>query len=208
MSAFSERRHDILDIEVDVAMTTAAPKTVFTPEELLLLPDAVNYELVDGNLVERHMGSESSAIAMAIGIILGTFVKARRAGHLFTTDCGYQCFPNQPGKVRKPDISFVATGRLPAERVPQGYMTIAPDLAIEVLSPGDLAYEVDEKVAEYLAAGVKLIWIVSPKTRTVQIHRPASATRGAISVVAESGVIDGEDILPGFSSPVAEFFNI
>src|SRR3954454_21837985 len=102
-------------------MTTAAAKTSFTPEDLLKLPDAVAYELVGGNLVERHMGSESSAIAAMIASILIIWNKAHRAGHVFTADCGYQCFPNDPSKVRKPDVSFVKSGRLPGDRPPQGF---------------------------------------------------------------------------------------
>src|SRR5205823_4267155 len=180
---------------------------VFTPEDLLSMSDAVDYELVDGHLVERHMGAESSAIAVAIATILRTFVKARRLGHVFTTDCGYQCFPDAPDKVRKPDISFVSSGRLPNDRPPQGYVRIAPDLAVEVLSPGDLAYEIEEKVAEYLAAGVRLIWVVYPNTKTVRIHRPADAAAG-LSSARESETLSGEDVLSGFQCPVAEFFAI
>src|SRR3954471_1540684 len=123
-------------------MTTVAAKSVITPEELLTMPDAVNYELVRGSLVERHMGSESSAIALSIGAMLLAFVKARRSGHVFTTDCGYQCFPDDPQKVRKPDVSFIKMGRLPDEQVPKGHCRIAPDFCVEVVSPGDLAYEV------------------------------------------------------------------
>ncbi len=189
-------------------MTMASAKAPVTPDELLTLPDSVNNELIDGNLVERHMGSESSAIAMAIGTILLTFVKANRRGHVFTTDCGYQCFPAFPERVRKPDVSFIQTGRLPGERIPEGHTRILPDLAVEVISPGDLAYEVDEKVEQYLTAGVRLVWVVSPKTRTVRIHRPKDAHHGPIGALAESDHIWGEDILPGFQCPVAEFFQI
>jgi Uma2 family endonuclease len=189
-------------------MTTAADKSVFTPEDLLSLPDAVKYELVAGNLVERHMGSESSAIAAAIASLLLGFVKSRRAGHVFIADCGYQCFPDQPEKIRKPDVSFIQVGRLPGERIPKGHNRIAPDLAVEVISPGDLAEEIREKVAEYLTVGVKLVWVVSPKTRTVQIHRPAGAKLGPIGAVSESDTISGEDVLPGFECAVAEFFQI
>jgi Uma2 family endonuclease len=189
-------------------MTTAAPKAVLTPEDLLNLPDAVNYELVDGQLVERHMGSESSAIGAAIAAVLFTFVKQRRAGHVFNTECGYQCFRDTPNKVRKPDVSFIRSGRLPDERIPQGHTKIAPDLAVEVISPGDLAYEVDEKVQEYLDAGVRLIWIVNPKTRSVRIHRPQNAPQGAISALSEPDTISGEDVLPGFECKVREFFDV
>src|SRR5437660_1455544 len=128
-------------------MTLAEAKT-FTPEELEQLPDAVNYELVDGHLVERHMGAESSIIAAVIVTILNNFIRPRRLDFVFTTDCGYQCFSDDSDKVRKPDVSFIAHGRLPGDRPPSGYVRIPPDLAVEVLSPGDIAVDVEQKVQE------------------------------------------------------------
>jgi Uma2 family endonuclease len=163
---------------------------------------------VGWKLVERHSGAESSAIAAKIVKLLVAFVERRRPGHVFTTDCGYQCFLDQPGKVRKPDVSFIRAGRLAEERIPEGYILIAPDLAVEVISPGDLAYEVDEKVQKYLGAGVKLVWVINPKTRTVRIHRPGAAALGPIGALSESSRISGEDVLPEFECAVAEFFQI
>lgn len=189
-------------------MTITSSKLNVTPEELLNFSDAGNYELVNGNLVERNMGSESSAIALAIGSILHGFVRSRRAGHVFTTDCGYQCFPEAPGKIRRPDVSFVRSGRLPGGRPPEGYITVAPDLAVEVLSPGDLAYEIDEKINEYLGAGVPLVWVVNPKTKSVRIHRRTGASLGSISGLNESDTISGEEVLAGFEVKVSEFFEI
>ncbi len=188
-------------------MTTIS-KTSITPDELLNMPDAVSYELVDGKLVERHMGSESSAIAAMIARLLLNFVQPRRAGKVFTADCGYQVFPDDPKKVRKPDVSFIRAGRLPNERAPAGWVHIPPDLAVEVLSPGDTAYEVDEKLREYQSVGVPLIWVVNPKTRTVRIHRPQDDPQGPISILNESDTITGERVLEGFTCPVAEFFRI
>jgi Uma2 family endonuclease len=189
-------------------MTTAITKSVFTPEDLLTLPDAVNYELVDGNLVERAMGSKSSAIGAAVTAILVAFVRPRQLGHLFNSECGYQCYPDNPTKVRKPDVSFIKSGRLPGEQLPEGHVRITPDLVVEVLSPGDLAYEIDAKVQEYLIAGVKLVWVVSPNTRTVRIHRPKTAPHGPIAVLSDSDTITGDDVLPGFECAVAEFFEV
>ena len=158
-------------------MTVATvSKTRFTPEELEALPNAVDFELVDGELVERKMGTESSFVAAIIVTILNNFIRGRNLGLVLGADCGYQCFPDAASKIRKPDVSFVCAGRLPNDRPPRGYTKIAPDLVVEVLSPGDLATEIEEKVGEYLAAGVKLIWIVSPTTKTVRILRPASAS--------------------------------
>jgi Uma2 family endonuclease len=188
-------------------MTLATTKTRFTPEELERLPGAVNFELVGGNLVERNMGSKFSAIALRIGSRLVVYVERHQLGHVFTTDCGYQCFSDDPDKLRKPDVSFVSRIRLPGEP-PDGYIKIAPDLAVEVLSPGDLASDVEEKVQEYLGAGVKLIWIVSPNTRTVRIRRPAGAKLGPAGELTEADAISGEDVVPGFECRVAEFFEI
>jgi Uma2 family endonuclease len=197
----------VLYCELGEHMTTTAAKTVFTPEELESLPNAIDYELVDGNLVERHMGAESSAVGAAILVLLFSHVKSRRAGHVFNSECGYLCFPDAPGKVRKPDVSFIRIGRLPGDRVPKGYISIAPDLTVEVLSPGDLAGEIDEKISEYLNAGIRLIWIVNPKTKSVRIQRPATAKPGPTSL-SESDTITGEDVLPGFECRVSEFFDI
>jgi Uma2 family endonuclease len=191
-------------------MTAATPVipssyVLITPEELLRMPDGVNYELVDGKLVERNMGMESSEIAARILVLIGMFLRDKRLGRLFGADGSYQCFPD-PDKVRKPDVSFIRAARLPADQVIKGHCPIFPDLAVEVVSPGDLAYEVEEKVAEYLAAGVPLVWVVNPPTRTVRIRRPRSAPQGSASELTDADAITGEDVLPGFSCAVSDFF--
>src|SRR5947207_2724138 len=131
-------------------MSVLTPSTEITPEELLELPDAVNYELVDGKLVERPMGSEAGEICGRIVVLLGIFLRKHKLGHLITSEGSYQCLPDAPRKVRRPDASFIRNGRLKNERVPKGHVLIPPDLAIEVVSPGDLAYEVEEQIAECL----------------------------------------------------------
>jgi Uma2 family endonuclease len=187
-------------------MTTTALDRVFTPEGLLRMEDSVSYELVDGKLVQRHSGMLSSNIAARVAVSIGAFLHERGGGHVFGADAGYQCFPNAPSNVRKPDASFVRTGRFPGGKTPTGHCPIPPDLAVEVISPNDLAYDVDEKVNEYSDAGVPLVWVVSPPTRTVRIHRPRAAARGPLSGLSAADVITGEDVLPGFSCTVAEFF--
>jgi Uma2 family endonuclease len=184
----------------------ASPPARFTPDDLLNLPDAVNYELVDGQLVERHMGMESSLVAAIVIGEIRQFLKQQPIGLVFGADASYRCYPDAPDKVRKPDVSFIRNGRLPGDRVPKGHCPIAPDLAVEVVSPNDLAYELDEKVAEYQAAGVPLVWVVNPAIRRVRIHRPATAPLGSIAELTANDVITGEDVLPGFRCPVREFF--
>ena len=183
-----------------------APQKVFTPEDLLAMPDAVSYELVDGNLVERNMGMESSEIAARILGLLSAFLRGHPGGHVFGADAGYQCFRDAPRMVRKPDLSFIRAGRLAGEKSPKGHCMIPPDLAVEVVSPNDFADEVEEKVAEYLGAGVPLVWVVYPPTQTVRVHRPRSSPLGSVSDLADADSITGEDVLPGFSCPVREFF--
>jgi Uma2 family endonuclease len=178
----------------------------YTPEDLLQLEDAVKYELVDGQLVERHMGMESSAVAANIVVELGAFLKTQRLGKLFDSEASYQCFPSDPGKVRRPDVSFIRQGRLADDKPPRGHSRIAPDLAVEVVSPNDSAYEIAEKVADYLAAGVPLVWEVNPHGKFVLIHRPRSSPLGPITSLTDADTISGEEVLPGFACPVRDFF--
>jgi Uma2 family endonuclease len=192
-------------VRYTVVILTSEQTGFATPEDLLRMSDSVSYELISGRLVERHSGAEASAVAAAIGAALARFLKPARLGYLFFPDCGYQCF-SDASTVRKMDVSFVERSRL--HRVPEGHMTIYPDLAVEVLAPGDLAYEIDEKVEQYLSAGVKLVWVVNSNTRNVRIHRPKDSQAGPISTAAESDFVSGEEILPGFQCSVKEFFDV
>ncbi len=183
-------------------MTTEVLTAPITPEDLLAMPNERDYELVDGELVERHMGAESSWIASNLTWLFGCVFGRKRPGHFFTTDCGYQCFADDPGKVRKPDVSFVSFGRFPKERVPKGYIRIPPDLAVEVISPNDLADEAAAKVEEYLDAGVRLVWVISPKAATVTVYR---ADRSAVKL-HDADELSGENVLPGFRCKVSDLF--
>lgn len=187
-------------------MTTIDPPATVTPEDLLAMPDAVNYELVDGRLVERTMGLQSSRIGWRIGGLLFKFLETHPIGEAFGPDAGYQCFPDAPNKVRKPDLSFIRDGRLAADGVPRGHCPISPDLAVEVISPGDEAYDVDDKIDEYLAVDVRLVWVVWPESRTVMVYRQPSSPLGTVSRLTTADTISGEDVLPGFSCSVKEFF--
>lgn len=186
--------------------TIDTPGTTFSPDDLLRMPDAAGYELVDGKLVERNMGLESSEIAAKIIILIGWFLREHRIGRLFSSEASYQCFPTAPNQVRRPDVSLIRLERLPAARLPEGHCPIAPDLAVEVVSPNDRVEELDEKVEEYLRAGVPLIWIVFPRTRSVQVRRPRTAPQGPVSQLGEGDTVSGENVVPGFTCEVREFF--
>ncbi len=174
--------------------------TLFTPEDLLAMPDGDNYELVDGHLVERGMGSWANYVATRLVVLIGCHDLGKNLGKLLSAEASYQCFKGN--RVRKPDVSFIRAGRLPDGRVPEGHIRIAPDLAVEVVSPTDLLYEVDRKVGEYLEAGIGLVWVINPDTRIVTIYR----ADGSVTVLRESGELDGEGAIPGFRCRVADLF--
>ncbi len=171
-------------------------------EEFLALPDSKSFELVDGKLVEKRMGAKSSYVAGRLYALLNSFCETPFRGWIFPGDTSYQFLPGRPNLVRKPDVSYVRAGRFPDEQVPDGHIRIAPDLAVEVVSPNDLCYEVEEKVAEYRAAGIPLVWIIIPPTRVVLVRR---GDGGGVEV-GESGELSGEDVLPGFRCPVGALF--
>jgi Uma2 family endonuclease len=181
-----------------------ATQTRLTADDLLALPDGKSYELVGGELVERPIGNQAVYVAGNIFFLLASFIRPRKLGLLFPAEAGYRCFRESTDHVRKPDISFIRAGRLPGNQPSPGYDTIPPDLVVEVLSPRDIATELDQKVEEYLRAGVRLVWVVNPDTRTVRIHRPD----GSITGLHETDELSGEDVLPGFTCSVAALFEI
>src|SRR5262245_35001084 len=121
----------------------------YTAEDLLRLSDDKIYELLDGKLVEKKMGALASTVAANAISLLLPFAKSNQLGRVFDSACGYQVFGPNRNRVRKPDVSFVARGRLPNDEVPQGHIAFEPDFAVEVVSPNDLADEVEEKRVEY-----------------------------------------------------------
>ena len=104
----------------------------------------------------------------------------------------------RPDNIRSPDVSFVAAGRFPDERWPVGFAPLAPDLAVEVLSPNDRPEDVLEKVGEYLANGTRLVWVIDPETRTAIVYRSLTDVRA----IGEADALDGEYVVPGFSCPL------
>lgn len=182
-------------------MSAVAAKTAYTPDDLLAMPDGKDYELVDGRLVERNVSALSSWIGGELLFRLRSFLQDRPVGLTFGADNGYQCFPGGSVKVCKPDVSFIKLGRLPADWQSQGYLRVAPDLAVEVASPNDFASDI-EKILEYLKAGVALVWVINAEIRVVRVHR-ADFTSAYLTVNDE---LSGEDALPGFSCRVEALF--
>ena len=159
-------------------------------------------ELIDGEIVETVPSSDgSSSLAMTIGYLLGMHVRPRKLGRIYGADAGFVLFPDR-ATVRVPDVAFVR-----AERMPQGdarwhFARLAPDMAVEVLSPTDRERDVRAKVAMYHEAGVPLVWIVDPRAQTVTVlalgQEPVTLTG--------TDALDGGDVLPDLRIEVAEIF--
>jgi Uma2 family endonuclease len=176
--------------------------THYTPEDLLATPDGKRYELVGGQLVERKMGLESSWVGGRLHSRLDRHCEEHSIGWVLPADDGYQCFPHDPGLVRRPDVSFIRYGRLPGEVLPTGWGKIPPDLAVEVISPNDSADELEVKLDDYQKVAVPLVWVVNPKSRTVMVYR----RDGSVSRLRETDELSGEDVIPGFRCPVRDLF--
>ena len=182
-------------------MTTAGPVTA---EQLERWPDRdARLELVAG--VVRHMspaGPRHGSVNSRLMGALAAHVYPRRLGELFTPDTGF-VLRRDPDTVRCPDVAFIAAGRLPPDGLRgRGFSGLAPDLAVETLSPDDRPREMAEKVAEYLDVGVRLVWVIDPKRRTVTVHEPGVAIR----TLREDGELDGGRVLPDFRCAVASLF--
>ncbi len=181
-----------------------------TPRDLAVLPDdAPGYELVDGRLV-RSMptGGRHGRIGMKAGIVLGTFVEAHALGCVLAAETGFDLSTSgQPNTVLAPGAAFVRADHLPARdsAEDQEFWRLAPDLVIEVASPSQYQPEMAAKALRWLAAGVRLLWVIWPAARQVAVWR-----RGATEPMATLGMddmLDGLDVVPGFRFPVARLFN-
>ncbi|HET6250132.1 MAG TPA: Uma2 family endonuclease [Tepidisphaeraceae bacterium] len=179
-------------------MTLANPPTRFTPEDLLHLEKDGVFELVDGRLLEKPMSFLANKTAGIIIRRLADFAEKTHAGDV-VPEQGFQCFPHDPELVRRPDVAFVTAPR--AAQIPdEGHVRIPPDIAIEVISPGNTINEFEEKRLDYRKAGIPLVWEVNPRFRFIQVyrldHRPER--------LEETDTITGEPVLPGFSILVQE----
>ena len=162
----------------------------------------MRYELVKGELYEMPpAGASHGDIAMEIGSRLRVYVKANQLGRVFAAETGF-VLRLDPDTVRAPDASFVAEDRLPPGDLPTGFLEFAPDLAVEVVSPGDRPGEVREKVEDWLRAGTRLVWVVHPSTRSVTVYRSMED----VQELSEEDTLEGATVLPGFSCSVRELF--
>jgi Uma2 family endonuclease len=160
------------------------------------------FEWVEGQAVEKPMGAKASVVGARLIARLEAHVEAHGLGFVFNSEGAYQVTTKPQKKIRKPDASFVAKGRFANDVVPDGNITIAPDLAVEVVSPNDLAMDLEQRITDMLEFGAKLIWIVYPNTRSVLVQR----ADGSAARLTEDKDLSGEAIIPGFSCRIATLF--
>jgi Uma2 family endonuclease len=175
---------------------------LMTAEELLrvVLPGKSS-ELVRGRLVVREPpGTYHGRVQSNLNVLLGAFVRGHGLGAVFGQDTGFR-IASDPDTVRAPDIAFVRRERV-ALISPRGYAALAPDLIAEILSPDDPPGEVLTKIAEWLAAGVQIAWVIDPERRVASVYR----CDGSVATIASDGGLDGEALLPGFSCALGELF--
>jgi Uma2 family endonuclease len=172
-----------------------ASATVHTADELLHLdiPGKCT-ELVRGRLIVREPpGYRHGHVGMQLALAMADYVRSRDLGLVLAVEIGFKLASN-PDTVRAPDVAFISKARLP-NPPPAGYPALAPDLVVEVLSPNDRPGYVLGKVADWLSAGSRLVWVVDPVRRHARIYR----ADGSEALVTESGALDGEDVLPDFT---------
>lgn len=164
--------------------------------------DAQRDVRLDGEARPTLGGFRHGAICMRLGARLFAFVAERGLGRVVDSTAGYRWpsrVPGQPDDVLSPDVSFVAAGRLRG-RVPDGFPALAPDLAVEVVAPHDRVDDLFRRIGEYLDVGSRIVWVIDPASRHAVVWRGLMAVRS----IGEDGVLDGEEVLPGFACRLAD----
>jgi Uma2 family endonuclease len=182
---------------IPVARTQIPPP--ITPDDLLKLDGLC--ELVDGEILEKGtMGFRSGVSTFRLALRLGEFLDGKEIGAA-SCETTFQCFPQKPSQVRRPDISFIVAARL-GDVPDDSHVPIRPDLVVEVVSPSDRINDLEDRLADFRSVGVPLIWIVYPHSRIVRIFRPGER----IEELTEAEELRGESILPGFSAALRDIF--
>ncbi len=177
-------------------MAIARPR--MTEAEFMRLPhDGRKYELVDGEVKEVPTSFEHDAIVMHLAVLLQPFAKGR--GFLTGSQAGFRM---QDGNIRCPDVGFTLKTRLPDGKPPRTFATVAPDLAIEIISPTEEAADIQRKRSEYFASSAKQVWYLYPETQRVTLYRSSTE----FTHLTAEDELDGGELLPGFRCRVIDLF--
>lgn len=191
-----------LGVTADRVRLTPAPGTATVRDVARLLDrHERKFELVDGTLVEKVMGQREAFVAIEIAFLLKSWnEKAGNVGMILGADGPFHLMKKL---VRIPDVSFTNWDRLPGRHVPnEPVPEVSPDLAVEVLSEGNSTAEMERKLKEYFLSEVAVVWFVDPKKRTVRVY----TSPDEVTELKATDVLDGGDVLSGFSVPVSRLF--
>ena len=184
-------------------MTTTETRLLTAEDLLRLYGEGVRGELIRGVLCETMpTGHEHGAIVVNLSTELRNFIKPRRLGWLVASDSGVW-LERDPDTVREPDIAFTSAEKVPLDARITGYAEVTPDLVVEIVSPSDSRREVHDKAQMWLLHGIRLVWVVYPNTRAVDVYRAG----GAVTTLTDADSLDGLDVLPGFACEVGAIFD-
>lgn len=199
---FAELLHQLGDVPLERIRLEAPPGTATEKDVLALRGGAERRlcELVDGVLVEKAMGIKASVLGAVLVYLILDFIDGKDLGVVLGADGMIRTFPDQ---VRIPDVSFLSWDRYPGDEVPdEGISSFMPNLAVEVLSPGNTKAEMDRKLRDYFLAGVELVWIIDPRTLSAKAY----TSPGDVQRIGKTGYLDGGTVLPGFRLSLKELF--
>ncbi|NCJ05579.1 Uma2 family endonuclease [Synechococcales cyanobacterium C] len=184
------------------ATELAQEKKFWTDEEFMALPDdGHRYEIINGELIDMgNSGALHGYVCSTLMILLGGYVRIQKLGAMFDSSTAFKM---KNGNKRSPDISFFAKERLQGITELPSFLEGAPDLAIEVLSPGNTVEEIHDKLVEYFENGTRLVWIIHPTEHYILVYRSAQEPD---RLLKSADSLDGEDVIPGFTLPVADLF--
>ncbi|MCY3958063.1 MAG: Uma2 family endonuclease [Chloroflexi bacterium] len=186
-----------------MAVTDLGARLLTADDLLRLSGEGVRGELIRGVLCETMpTGREHGQIVVNLVMLLGNFIKPRRLGVLTASDSGVW-LERDPDTVREPDIAFFSAETSPLDERVTGYAEVAPDLVVEIASPGDTRRELNDKARMWLSFGAELVWVVHPDERAVDVHR----TDHPVMTVNDAQALDGQHVLPGFTCEVRAFFD-
>ncbi len=182
-------------------METLTSTPPLTPDDVerAAKRDQKRYELIDGKLKEKEVGFVALFVATRIAERLNA--KFYPQAGAAAVEAMIYCFKKR-NHGRKPDVVYVSNQRFAVGEMPEGDLFVAPNLVVEVLSPSNTGIELEQKLDEYLEAGVEIVWIVNPESRTIRIYRQDGTTK----LFRAIDTIEGESALPGFSLKVSEIF--
>jgi Uma2 family endonuclease len=191
-------------IELSKEAGMSATTQLFTAEQLFHMPsDDFRYELVEGVLIKMSpTGFEHGDVALTLAYLLKGHVLTHKLGKVLAAETGFK-LASDPDTVLAPDAAFIRQEEIDRVGRTRKFWPGAPDLAVEVMSPGDSVRKTDEKARTWLSFGARMVWTVNPGKRTISVYRPGED----VSVLTEADALDGQTVVPGFRCDVKEIFS-